>query len=203
MKKKLVSQELYMVNHFYNNSKYNYMYRQMNCYEVCICKQLTKQCNCSCDNIYELTNANKNCLDNNECYEKGLREFNFIEKCQDLCPLKCNTSSFRSSSQEFEISFDEYGTKVKESFENYSSQFNLTMNKNRTLGLNVFFDELKYTKSIQIPKITIPSLVSTLGGTLGLFLGLSLLSFVEILDFLIQLLFILKENVSSINYLQK
>ena len=52
-----------------------------------------------------------------------------------------------------------------------------------------FYEELSYLKTSQIPKTTIADLLSLIGGALGCFLGVNLLSFIEVLDFFIELLF--------------
>ena len=42
----------------------------------------------------------------------------------------------------------------------------------------------------QEPKILLTDLVSNIGGTLGLFLGISFLSFIELFELIIEILFI-------------
>ena len=57
----------------------------------------------------------------------------------------------------------------------YSFCFNL-------FKINVFYDELKLTTVSQKAKISFESLISDIGGTLGVFLGASFLSFMEIFE---------------------
>ena len=56
-------------------------------------------------------------------------------------------------------------------------------------GINVYYDDLKYTLINQIPKVEIAGLVSNIGGTFSLFLGLSIGSFLEIIEILIEFIF--------------
>ena len=56
--------------------------------------------------------------------------------------------------------------------------------KKNMVFLNAFFPVLQYTKIQQIEAFTFVGLVSNLGGQLGLFLGASLLTMGEILDYL-------------------
>jgi len=60
----------------------------------------------------------------------------------------------------------------------------------RVLSFYVFYEDLKFTQITQIAKTTSTDLVSKVGGTLGLFLGLSLLSFIEIFELLLEILFL-------------
>ncbi len=54
--------------------------------------------------------------------------------------------------------------------------------RNEIALVSVYFDELKYTKIDQIPKMDLTSLISGIGGNLGLFLGLSICSFMELFE---------------------
>jgi len=56
----------------------------------------------------------------------------------------------------------------------------------------VYFQELKYTEIVQIPKTTPVDLWSSISGTLGLFLGVSVISFFELMDILIEFYFYLR-----------
>ncbi|XP_067036372.1 acid-sensing ion channel 2-like [Acropora muricata] len=52
------------------------------------------------------------------------------------------------------------------------------------ISLDVYFQDLNYDEIVQVPKFEIFSLIANLGGNFGLFLGISLLSILEILDFI-------------------
>ncbi|XP_072039615.1 acid-sensing ion channel 1-like [Amphiura filiformis] len=53
------------------------------------------------------------------------------------------------------------------------------------LDVRVFFEELSYSNVTQIPAYTSTSLQSDIGGSMGLFVGMSILSVVEFIDFLL------------------
>lgn len=65
------------------------------------------------------------------------------------------------------------------------------------LDISIFYSELGYRKFYEIEKMNIIDLVSNVGGTLGLFLGMSFLSFVEIIDIFLNILFSLMCRSSS------
>jgi hypothetical protein len=66
---------------------------------------------------------------------------------------------------------------------------------NTTFRLFVYYKELKYSKVTQIPKTQFPDLVAQMGGTLGLFIGFRILSFIEIFQFIVEMFIILSEKV--------
>ena len=54
----------------------------------------------------------------------------------------------------------------------------------------IYYDELKETITTQDAKIAIVDLIANIGGILGLFLGMSFLSFVEFFEILFQIIII-------------
>lgn len=56
--------------------------------------------------------------------------------------------------------------------------------RSQIASFSIYYDELKYTKVVQIAKMDIADLFSSFGGNLGLFLGLSICSFMEIFELL-------------------
>ena len=61
--------------------------------------------------------------------------------------------------------------------------------KRNLVQIWVSYSELGYDRYVEIAKTEVIDLVSNIGGTLGLFLGMSFLSIAEILDILLQILF--------------
>ena len=49
----------------------------------------------------------------------------------------------------------------------------------------------------EVPNIDLLTLISNVGGTLGLFLGMSFLSFLEILELLAEIYFMMMENIEK------
>ena len=59
------------------------------------------------------------------------------------------------------------------------------------LSLNIYFSSMKYTEIRQTPKMNIIDLKSNLGGALGIFLGFSVFSLIEILEVIVKVIGIL------------
>ena len=69
----------------------------------------------------------------------------------------------------------------------------------------IYFGDLRYTLISQQPKTILADLVSNVGGTLGLFLGMSFLSFIEIVEIIFELSNVLlftkeKNSVSNVSH---
>ena len=57
----------------------------------------------------------------------------------------------------------------------------------------IYYESLKYTSIVQEPKMKEFDLVSNIGGTLGLFAGVSFVSFFEFGELIIETVYVLKE----------
>ena len=75
----------------------------------------------------------------------------------------------------------------------YPKGYNMTRGdlKESILFLNIYYDDLSYTKIDQNPKMLTVDLVSNMGGLLGLFIGISFLSFGELFEVFFEIVFIL------------
>ena len=62
------------------------------------------------------------------------------------------------------------------------------------ISLNLFYEEFKYTSINEVPKFTLIDLIANLGGIMGLFLGMSFLSFGEVIVIVFELFIVLFER---------
>lgn len=60
--------------------------------------------------------------------------------------------------------------------------------KRNLVEFSVFYGDLGYVQYEEVEDVGWLDLVSNVGGTLGLFIGMSFLSFVEILDIILQII---------------
>jgi len=63
--------------------------------------------------------------------------------------------------------------------------------KRSFLEVYVYFDELKYTMIEETEKMSIIDLISNCGWQMGLFIGVSFLSFIELVDLALQILLVI------------
>ena len=59
---------------------------------------------------------------------------------------------------------------------------NMSAIRGSFISMSVYYSELKYTEIQQLEKNTLVDLICGIGGTLGLFIGASVLSLVEIIE---------------------
>lgn len=155
----------------YNKCNF-YPYTHKNCIEKCINAEIIKKYNCSILGYYNLDTL-KGCYSflstDTSFLTQELTLFNeFHSYCFNRCPLKnCETT-----------------------------RFDLAILKSKGLiGLQQFHSfkviDNNPLEIIQIPKGSGYSLVSNIGGTFGVFLGISFLSFFEIIELIIEFFFII------------
>ena len=133
-------------------------------------------CNCSLNGIDDdlpkkcgRTESTSN-TEQRACYKRFIIHFNenhsFLDK---YCPLECDTFEY-----------------------NYliNSRNSQTMESSNSTQISVYYDDLKYTFLSENPKVEFVGLVSNIGGSLGLFLGISFFSFVELFEVLAEFIFI-------------
>lgn len=125
-------------------------------------------------------------------------QFNMTD-CLYQCPHECHSTSYN-----MRISYGEYPSKrrmfslasqdksglytwafqVNESNQSLSkSEFNsLKLARASLVKVFIYFKNIKYTKISEAPLTSFLGLIANIGGTLGLFIGISLLSFVELIE---------------------
>lgn len=182
----------------FNQTIINYMnkkeweYNQREC--VSICRNLiameTTNCNCninSLDEKFKVKCFSKNVSDEiKKCSEKFLIDFN-SDLCIPYCPLECDSFNYDIAQTIVPIIDNGNITSVQFQY----TEFNTYENVSKSLyQLYVYYDDLKYTVISQKPKTELYGLISNIGGTFSLFLGLSIGSFLELLEALGELLFI-------------
>ena len=84
---------------------------------------------------------------------------------------------------------------------NQTDMINKTLDS--VVRLKIYFGSMNYLDYVESPSISFFSLVSNLGGTLGIFLGMSLLSFTEILEVFFKHVLSMNQIKSVDNNLQK
>lgn len=121
-----------------------------------------------------------------------------IHSCD--CPIECEQTGYN-----YKISVSEYPTKmyadylltenelIKKRLQNASYQ----ELKQSIAKIRIFYDEMVQTVISEDVKIDFADLVSSVGGILSLFLGLSFLTIVELIEILIKICVILLKKYLS------
>lgn len=177
-------------------------YSQSECNRYCqsLHYNETNKCGCYLDTYEDIVfikcyNSFRNTITGN-CTEKYLQDFNENnpnEICKQYCPLECDTTSLNilTSSNVYPSHGKIADTISLKSFPKFNTFENVSK---KYIQLNAFFNEIKYTYLSQQPKVKIFDLISNIGGLFGLFLGMGLLSFIELLEIVLEATFILFKN---------
>ena len=186
------------------NSKYEY--NQQTCLDLCYNEIALIQCKCY--DITSLSLENKQfCPVNDECLNRvyqdylsnTLSEYYINNYCLPLCPLECNQTSFGITLSTSDIIPEYYSAKVQEMAKSLNIT-NTTLNKeeikNSIIKFSIYYDSMSYTVSTESPTLDVIGLLAYIGGTLGLFLGISVLTFVEFVEIGLAFIFqVLKQKV--------
>ena len=192
------------------------IYNQKYCLKICTQLFIIENCKCydyGLPYIPDLRQDNtmmNGCFSNEnfECLEdKYNRLFeNFANTCDTKCPRQCNKVIFDRKISIANYPTEWYAKKIIEnkgmgdSIEtNNLSYTNLNFEylKKTTLKLNVYYDELFYSSMTESPAFKIKDLIVFIGGNLGLFMGISLLSLIESLEIFFYVIYKIIKNKFS------
>lgn len=143
-------------------------YHQANCHKQCMVQLIANKCNCSFKAYYMSLNRPRcSAVETNECYEPSKTPFN--DECNVQCPASCKATKYSVTQ------------KTKDD----------GLEKQNLTNFLIYFDDLDVHQLIQVPKVNQAAFASSIGGSMGLFLGMSLFSFVEVLELAVVIFFIL------------
>jgi hypothetical protein len=179
---------------FYNLIKNSqYQYSQELCVLQCYQKQIIDLCNCSTPLYVSLYNAScKNEVESGCAYWEPIKGTvsSKIPNCIPQCPLECNSTeiSFTFTSQT--NSGNGYAYLVNQTSV-FSSDFISTpitdvTASNKFVQLFAYYDSLSFMSSEDTPSMDIVAFLGNIGGTLGLFLGISVLSVCECIHVIVE-----------------
>ncbi|KAL9986121.1 hypothetical protein ACROYT_G000204 [Oculina patagonica] len=168
------------------------------CKESCLAFNQRKECKCMEYRFPIPSNATPVCNIFNKtvvnCLSRVQKEFKQNKlNCTIPCPPPCRESVFKLTSsfaawpskgfEPFYIDRLETQNKYLDFLENQNSSFSgLSSN---VLKLNIFYEELNYESITEERSYELANFVSDLGGSLGLWIGMSVLSFAEVFELLL------------------
>lgn len=190
--------------------KYNY--RQKDCFDYCISKELINKCNLTVevdhhiillDKYWDLFKSDENLLSCLGLVYQELTNGKVSEVCSPSCPLECDSIAYEVSNSFSKFPNVIYASELKRHPKiksKFPHGYNITYIdlKDTVIAFNVFYKDLKYTEITQTAKTNIEDLLSDLGGLLGLFIGASFLSFAEIIELLCMIIPILLDSKNII-----
>jgi hypothetical protein len=188
---------------------------ELNQYSVDLCNDLClqenfifAQCDCYDSTLPPINTSASFCSTNtqNYCSDHARNLFfnspDSIQSCSDYCPTPCNNYQFDMSLSHSDYPTDYYfnllnssKSKLNSVYKPYLKQINKTSLSdikdtvvNSILSVNVYYQDLTYVFLQDTPAITIDAWFGTVGGELGLFMGMSMLTLCELFEFIFLLL---------------
>lgn len=181
----------------------NYSYSQEYCLNLCLGREVNKHFNISnsidhyLDVFFATSKVSK--IDMFAFYTGNLKIL-LTEICYKECPSECDSVKYDYSISATKFSIDNYinylmslGSSVNPNFKNLTSN-----DSENLMFFNVYYDKTSYTSISQVPQWSLFDLIASIGGTFGLFIGISFLSFIEIIELLIEVLIIISRKKQSI-----
>jgi hypothetical protein len=169
-----------------------YAYSQQFCLTQCLQKKLIDKYNCSfaffpsifnistCNFIFSIEDALSNFEDN------------FINKvCLPICPLECSHNLYKTFISAHQLNGNFYLFKIQNNSQLASDfisrKIDASTVENAISQINIYYDSLSYTLSTESSQMDIVSLFGSIGGNLSLFLGVTVLSLMEIIEVAIEI----------------
>ena len=112
------------------------------------------------------------------------------DQCNKECPIECNKIKYGLDVKQFKFSTGDLNhLKTMFKLNETNPKINLTsinVTENDFVGLVIYFGSMSFIQYTESPAMTGFSLLSNIGGILGLFLGMSLISLSELLEIVVQ-----------------
>ena len=146
-------------------------------------------CGCYYTRYVNLNSKVRACLNLSqlECIYEQERDFigDEISECKKVCPLECEsvkydlqvTNLIFPSKQMYNLM-----NKSEYLFEEIEKGTTFDMSSDDYIYLNIFYPYLEYTLLTESPKTQPVDLIASVGGSLGLFIGLSVFNVFEVLE---------------------
>ena len=183
-------------------SQSGYLYTQQFCFIQCYQKFLLDTHNCTRSEFFSLFNTSS-CSLLNIYFEEDFNDAFINKRCLSSCPLECEQISYKTSLSFSKLSGDGYwatsfpqfyNQEIKSDFLNRS--LNSQTARESIVEVNIYYESLSYTLTTESPQMDGVYLMGSIGGNLGLFLGISVFSICEVIEVAIEIILILRKRNS-------
>ena len=187
-----------------------YVYSQQLCFSQCLQRYFIENYNCTLYIFVSLFNVSLceyklyvNILQKNDTFKND-----FInEVYRPLCPLECNQTLYKPTVSSYQLIGAQFLEKVLNN-SNLTSDFIMrildsTQIEKSLIQVSIFYESLSYILSEETPRMDMVSLLASIGGNLGLFLGVSVFSLYEMVEVALEIFFIQKDLKKSSNQIEQ
>ena len=181
-------------------SELRQVYRQQDCFKLCIQERILENCGCYYLGYPRLNAHTRPCTNGSDldCFTNEINHFDVHECVKNSCPLECDTvaydlewSSLVYPNMQLYNSLNSDQRAYYEELLGQNKTLSYEMYKSLFVNLNIFFPSLQFTQITESPKMSPIDLLAQIGGSLGMFLSLSLFTFVEVFECLILIVYAL------------
>ena len=190
--------DLYML--IFNSA---YEYTQQLCLNLCYQQDVINSCDC---NPYDFPFLGSTACVDDLCINNVTKQFllgDYVQKiCMPKCSLQCNRTGFLPRVSFSQLNGDFYLDMIQNN-PNLSGDFvtkalNAESARNSIAQVNIFYDTLAYTYAEELPGCNVICLFANIGGSLGLFMGASILSIGEIIEVFMEMYFMFRKHHTSV-----
>ncbi|XP_023235401.1 degenerin unc-8-like [Centruroides sculpturatus] len=160
-------------------------YSRQGCIKACHSQKVLDQCNCTL-NIRIGKSLRGDVIHCRQHKDKEDCSENVISGADCECNPACSEETFDTSVSYSQFVFEE-NCPEKISCGN-STCYTKKLPCRDIMGIHVYYKDLTFEKKTQTPTYTTPALIANIGGTLGLCLGLSLVTIVEVIELILDML---------------
>ncbi|XP_066300720.1 uncharacterized protein [Branchiostoma lanceolatum] len=172
-----------------NSLLYGGLYTYETCKRSCLQKALIEECGCS-DELLAINSTICSTLnETQECCRQRVRKEHDSNKLVCPCFQPCYEESHDVWVSSSSWPSDAYSAYVLEKIHTRSRSKNLPTNidsiRKNLVRLHLYYQDLNYQEIMDIPSFTIEALLSSIGGLLGLYIGLSLITLCEFCNLIV------------------
>ena len=173
-----------------------FKYTQQLCFRQCFQNFIFKKYNCSYFDFLSNYNVTQ-CTENSNITD--FFDETFVKNnCLSSCPLECDQTLFYTSISSTLLNGYNYIPLIESNSILSNDFINRTLDaitvRESFVQLYIYYESLSYTLTEELPQMDAVSLLGSIGGNLGLFLGVSFFSLCEIVEVAIEIFFILKQK---------
>lgn len=144
---------------------------------MCLQERLLSECSCNLPTYRKLDDKIPTCADQ-DCISSNYIDFgqNGFNECLKKCPPECETSNLGLSTSFADYPTPDHAQLIKNYLLSKDLIYdNVTLHEisQNVAAIDIFYEDNIYTNVTEIESTSIQSLISTIGGHLGLFLGMS------------------------------
>lgn len=191
---------------YFNLKEYN----QKLCIKLCFQNNTEQRCKCSDASLPVVNGSLGICYTSVqiECLKDSKLDFynqRVYDICEHDCPTECDSIKYTviSSSAVYPSQWYSSLLQTQYNFKQYlPNNTNYEYMKASTLKVNVFYDDLVFTISNEEPAVKIQDELASIGGQLGLFIGISFLSVVEVIEICLEVLFLILKHALDLKCTQ-